>query len=83
MGRNSQQKIGGRGKVNWKRYWIYNVRWQLGGLVLGPILWVLLELIEFPYIIAMIILQLVGAAIFYPIDMWIAKQKNKNDDKVK
>jgi hypothetical protein len=61
--------------MNWKRFLIYSLRWQLGGIIIAPILWVLLEYLKLEYILAMIIMQLIGAAIFYPIDMRIAKQK--------
>ena len=69
--------------MNWTRFLIYSLRWQLGGIIIAPILWVLLEYLEWDYIISMIIMQLIGAAIFYPIDMWIAKQKQKTIDKAK
>jgi len=62
--------------MNWKRFLIYSLRWQLGGIIIAPILWFLLEYMEMRYIIAMVSMQLIGAVIFYPIDMWIAKRKN-------
>lgn len=63
--------------MNWKRFLMYSLRWQLGGIVIAPILWVLLENWELNYILSMFLMQIAGAAIFYPIDMWIAKQKDK------
>ena len=62
-----------------KRFGFYMLRWQFGGIILAPILWVLLEVISMEYIKAMIVLQFIGACIFFPIDMWIAKQKEKNN----
>jgi len=38
----------------------------------------LLEHWKLDYILAMFLMQLIGAVIFYPIDMWIAKRK-KNE----
>ena len=67
--------------MNWKRFLTYSLRWQLGGIIIAPILWVLLEYLEWDYIISMIIMQLLGAIIFYPIDMWIAKQKESLNKK--
>ena len=61
-----------------KRFGFYMLRWQLGGIILAPILWFFLEKCEWPYLISMIVLQLIGACIFFPIDMWISKQKVKN-----
>ena len=53
------------------------LRWHLGGVILAPILWVILEHFKLPYLPGMLILQTIGAFIFFPIDMWIAKQKEK------
>lgn len=66
--------------MNWKRFLLYALRWQLGGLVIAPILWVFLEYYQLNYIVAMIIMQVFGAIIFYPIDMWIAKRKEKKEN---
>jgi len=60
--------------VNWKRFGLYVLRWQLGGIIIAPILWLLLEFLKLEYIVAMVAMQLIGASIFYPIDMWIAKR---------
>ena len=67
-------------KYNRKRFTLYALRWQLGGIILAPILWVLIEYFKIAYIPAMIILQLIGACIFFPIDMWISRQRGKKKD---
>lgn len=67
--------------MNWKRYSIYFLRWQLGGIIIAPILWLLLEYWELGYLWATFLMQFIGSMIFYPIDMWIAKRK-KDEKKV-
>jgi hypothetical protein len=64
---------------NIKRFLLYALRWQVGGIIIAPILWLLLEYLKLEYILSMVTMQLIGACIFYPIDMWIAKQKEKKD----
>jgi len=65
--------------VNWKRFGLYALRWQLGGIIIAPILWVLLEYLKIEYVLSTILMQLIGAVIFYPIDMWIASKKKKDE----
>jgi len=67
--------------MNWKRFLLYNLRWQLGGIIIAPILWLFLEYLQWDYILSMFLMQLFGAAIFYPLDMWIARQKDKINTK--
>jgi hypothetical protein len=64
-----------------KRFGFYMLRWQFGGIIIAPILWVLLEVLKLEYITAMVLMQFIGACIFFPIDMWIAKQKEKINGK--
>ncbi|CAG7581202.1 MAG: hypothetical protein SLAVMIC_00725 [uncultured marine phage] len=68
-------------KFNRKRFTLYALRWQLGGIILAPILWTLLEYFKLPYLMSMIILQLIGACIFFPIDMWISRQRGRKQNK--
>lgn len=54
-----------------KRFVIYACRWQLSSIILAPVIW----LVPNQPIVAAIVANLIGACVFFPIDMWIFKKR--------
>ena len=65
--------------MNWKRYLIYHLKWQLGAIVAIPSLYLFLDVLHLNYCLAIFLFQLIGAIIFYPIDKWILSRKEQPD----
>ena len=55
---------------------LYIIRWQLS----TPILYLVIDKLELPDLQRVIIANLIGALIFFPVDKYIFKIKNKNDN---
>ena len=62
---------------NWKQYFHYHLKWQLGMIITVPLLYLFLDVLHFPYIISVILFQFVGAVVFYPIDKYILSKKDQ------
>jgi hypothetical protein len=56
-----------------KRFLIYFFRWQISSLILAPCIYIFSDSI----ILAAICSNAIGASIFWWIDKWIFKERNK------
>jgi putative flippase GtrA len=70
-------------KINskWKRYLLYHFKWQIGAVVAVPSLYLFLDILHLRYWLAIFLFQLIGAIVFYPIDMWILSRKEQTTKK--
>lgn len=59
-----------------KKFLIYHLRWQMG-FILTPFLYLFLDYLHLNYWFALILLNIVGAFIFFPIDKHIFGEKAK------
>ena len=65
-----------------KTFLKYMCKWQLGFIVAVPCLYFFIDVLEYPLWLSTILFNFVGAVIFYPIDVWILKNKKSvMDDK--
>lgn len=58
-------------KFDWKKYLKYHLKWQLGIIVTGPLMYLFIDYLHFNYWSAVLSFQFVGALIFWPIDNFI------------
>ena len=56
-----------------KRYLLYLARWQLSGIVLAPVLYLMTGINPMESVAATIVANLIGGAIFYWMDRIIFK----------
>ena len=63
--------------ADWKRYFLYHVKWQMGAIVAIPSLYLFIDVLHCPYWLAIFLFQLIGAIAFYPIDLWLLSRKEQ------
>lgn len=64
-------------KFYWSQKFLkYASRWQLGFFVLVPCMYLFSDILQWPHWATTITFQLIGAIIFFPIDMIILNKKN-------
>lgn len=63
---------------DWKKYFLFHFKWQIGIIVTLPLMYLFLEKWHFPYWLAIMCFNFVGAIIFFPVDSWIFKNKKKS-----
>lgn len=56
---------------------LYGIKWQLGTPVVATGLFILNHKLSLDYFTSTIIVNIIGAIIFYKIDEWIFSKKNK------
>jgi len=61
-------------KLNWRRFALYLGRWQLSGVVLAPILYLMTHAHPLDSALATIVANLIGGSVFYWIDLKIFKK---------
>ena len=66
-------------KSFWIRYAKYHLRWQTGFLIATPVMYICIDYLKMDYWLAVIIFQFIGALIFYPIDAYLFKKKQKSE----
>jgi len=64
--------------VNWKQYGIYHGRWQLSTVVMSAPLYVLTDVLGLMSVIALPIVQFIGACVFWYVDRWIFDENSKS-----
>lgn len=57
--------------MDWTQYGIYHARWQLSTVVMTAPMYVLTEVFSLVSIVALPIVQFIGACVFWYIDRWI------------
>lgn len=57
--------------MDYKKYAIYHGRWQLSTLVMTIPIFVLTSWLGLPSVVALPIVQFIGACIFWYVDKWI------------
>jgi hypothetical protein len=62
--------------VNWKKYGIYHARWQLSTVVMSAPLYVLTDVVGLMSVVALPIVQFLGACVFWYVDGWIFDEEN-------
>ena len=63
-----------------RKFLLYAMKWQLGTIITVPLLYLFIDILHLSYLWSTICFNLVGAAIFFPIDLWIFRKKDKNTD---
>lgn len=64
--------------VQLKPFLTYALKWQLGFIVTIPSLYFFIDYCHLNYVWATILMQIIGAVVFYPIDSYIFKKQNKD-----
>lgn len=65
----------------YKKFGIYHLRWQMG-LILAPLMVLLVDILHLNTVLALILFNIIGATLFYPIDKHIfhgKKGSNANE----
>ena len=57
-----------------KRFFLYLARWQLSGIVLAPVLYLMTHINPMESAVATIIANLIGGTVFYHLDKMIFKK---------
>lgn len=63
---------------NWKQFLIYHGKWQLSTIVTIPLMYLFTDIVGMPYWGSIISFNIIGAFIFWPIDKWIFRNKQKS-----
>ena len=61
-------------KSDTKRYLEYHARWQVSGVIMIPLMY-LIKYLGFTLYMNIIIAQFVGAIVFWKIDKWLFEHK--------
>lgn len=69
-------------KINMKKYFkkqflTYMFKWQIGIIICAPLMYLFIDYLHFPYWLSMVCFNFVGAIVFYPIDTWIFKRRER------
>jgi len=65
---------------DFKPYFIYHVRWQLGWFIFTPTLYIFINYFKLPLWSSMIFAQFIGACIFWFVDKNIFKNKQSKNN---
>lgn len=63
--------------VQLKSFLTYALKWQLGFIVTVPSLYFFIDYCKLNYVWATILMQIIGAVVFYPIDSRIFNKQQK------
>ena len=68
-----------------KGFKLYLLKWQVGAIITLPLMYLCLDILNWPYWISLFAMQLGGAIVFWPIDRWFFQKMfnvSKNDDTI-
>ena len=60
---------------NWERIGIYHFKWQISFIILWPRLELCYNILHLTTLPALVLSNFIGALLFYPIDLFIFKNK--------
>jgi hypothetical protein len=64
-----------------KQLLTYHAKWQIGFFITTPCMYLFSDVLQWPHWATVIAFQFIGACIFWPVDNWIFRRKNKGKTK--
>ncbi len=62
-----------------KKFFNYHLKWQVGFVITTPLLYLFIDVLNYPYWLSVLLFQAIGALIFWPIDSYIFRKQEDNE----